>query len=101
MGSTHNAAARTLLVTARRTQGDGGFTVNGKPLARYFPRLADRRLTLEPLVVTQTCGAFDVDVAVSGACRGAARGATVDFDPAPRAAAAAVQRRERLRLCRA
>ena len=48
-------------------QGDGAFTVNGKTLACYFPRVADRRLTLEPLVASQTCGAFDVSVTVAGA----------------------------------
>ena len=47
-------------------QGDGAFTINGVSLSRYFPRLADRRLTLEPLVVTQTCGALDVVVTATG-----------------------------------
>jgi ribosomal protein S9 len=46
--------------------GDGGFSVNRRPLNAYFKRLFHRKLALEPLVVSQAVGAFDVVVTVRG-----------------------------------
>lgn len=40
--------------------------MNGRSIADYFPRLLDRHHALEPLLVTQTAGAFDIVIHVSG-----------------------------------
>jgi small subunit ribosomal protein S9 len=70
-------------------EGDGKFTVNGKRLSDYFPRLHDRLLAMEPLVVTESCGAFDVMLTVAsggltgqaGAVRHGLANAIARFDP--------------------
>lgn len=46
--------------------GDGQITVNGKPFHEYFTRMSDRLLMMQPLVATQTCGAFDVNLTTRG-----------------------------------
>jgi small subunit ribosomal protein S9 len=46
--------------------GDGAFSVNRLPLNAYFKRLFHRKTALEPLVVAQAVGAFDVVVSVRG-----------------------------------
>jgi small subunit ribosomal protein S9 len=47
-------------------EGDGAFTVNGRPLAEYFTSLAHRKHGLEPLIATQACGGLDVWLTVRG-----------------------------------
>lgn len=46
--------------------GLGEVVVNHRPLTDYFDRLADRELVMAPLVATETCGQFDMQVAVQG-----------------------------------
>jgi small subunit ribosomal protein S9 len=46
--------------------GDGDFSVNGMPLADYFPRMAHRVQCMQPLVAAQASGAFDVWLTVKG-----------------------------------
>lgn len=47
--------------------GDGHVTVNNhRTFISYFPRLSDRDLILQPFVVTETCGKFDVAIQVKG-----------------------------------
>lgn len=46
--------------------GLGQVIVNKQPLVEYFQRFADREQLLQPLVVTETCGKFDVQVTVQG-----------------------------------
>jgi small subunit ribosomal protein S9 len=46
--------------------GMGEIVVNKRPFVEYFLRLSDRELILQPLVATETCGAFDVQVVVQG-----------------------------------
>jgi len=46
--------------------GFGNVVVNRQEFTRYFDRQTDRELVLEPLVGTETCGAFDVQVMVQG-----------------------------------
>ena len=50
----------------RLRAGDGTVTVNTRPLQDYFPSATQRTLVLEPLSVTTTDQAFDVDVTVGG-----------------------------------
>ena len=47
-------------------QGSGTITVNGRSFVEYFPRLLDRHHALEPLLVTQTAGAFDITITTHG-----------------------------------
>ena len=46
--------------------GEGSFSVNGRTLADYFHRSADRVTAMEPLISSQTAGAFDVMLTVEG-----------------------------------
>jgi small subunit ribosomal protein S9 len=47
--------------------GTGNIRINKhETLATYFPRLSDRRLAIEPLIVTESCGAFDIEILVEG-----------------------------------
>lgn len=47
-------------------EGDGTIRVNGKSIVEYFPRMYDRRIMLEPLMVSMMIGALDVHVLVNG-----------------------------------
>ena len=46
--------------------GLGEIVVNRRSFVDYFERLSDRELVLQPLVATETCGVFDVQVFVQG-----------------------------------
>lgn len=46
--------------------GDGSITVNGKNFEEYFPRVAHRKLSIEPLIATQSCGAFEITATITG-----------------------------------
>lgn len=46
--------------------GDGVITVNRRPFVDFFPRESDRELILGPFLATNTCGQFDMNVAVEG-----------------------------------
>jgi small subunit ribosomal protein S9 len=46
--------------------GFGNIVVNRKDFVEYFIRLSDREHLMEPLVVTRTCGSFDLHVVVEG-----------------------------------
>ena len=70
-------------------QGSGSIAVNGRSLADYFPLLLDRHHALEPLLASQTAGAFDILVTArgggvsgqSGAIRHGLAKALARFDP--------------------
>ncbi|MDH5239115.1 MAG: 30S ribosomal protein S9, partial [Acidimicrobiia bacterium] len=46
--------------------GDGAITVNGKPAADYFPSDTQMMHLVEPLKLTETDQAYDIDVSVHG-----------------------------------
>jgi small subunit ribosomal protein S9 len=46
--------------------GRGEWTINGRPLAEYFPRTSLQQHANEPLEVTETAGRYDVKVVVRG-----------------------------------
>ena len=46
--------------------GEGFVTINRREFLDYFPRDSDREMILSPFVATNTCGKFDVTVAVEG-----------------------------------
>ena len=61
VGRRKTSTARALL-----RPGTGEWSVNGRPLREYFPRLLHRRRVEEALKVTEVDGQFDVLVRVRG-----------------------------------
>jgi small subunit ribosomal protein S9 len=61
VGRRKSASARVILST-----GNGEFTVNGRAIQDYFPRLIHRKRAEEPLKVTGYDGKVDVRARVRG-----------------------------------
>lgn len=61
VGRRKTAVARVLL-----RPGKGEWTINGRPMAEYFPRKTHQMRVVEPLQVTDLGGRFDVLVRVGG-----------------------------------
>jgi small subunit ribosomal protein S9 len=61
VGRRKTAVARVLL-----RSGKGEWSVNGRPIAEYFPRKTHQMRAEEPLLVTETEGQFDIQVRVNG-----------------------------------
>jgi small subunit ribosomal protein S9 len=68
-------AERVITATGRRKtsvarvflrHGKGGIKINARSLEEYFGRETARMIVLQPFDVTQTKGAFDLDVNVQG-----------------------------------
>lgn len=68
-------AERVITATGRRKtsvarvflrHGKGGIKINARSLEEYFGRETARMIVLQPFDVTQTKGAFDIDVNVQG-----------------------------------
>lgn len=74
--------------------GSGVITVNGKPIADYFPSRTHTMEAVEPLVVTETVEAYDIDATIhgggttgqAGALRLGISRALVELDPERREA---------------
>ncbi len=64
----HEGIGRRKESTARVRimNGSGQFTINGKELEEFFPRLGDSQLILSPLVDADSQGSVDVTVLVKG-----------------------------------
>ncbi len=73
----------------RVSPGDGTITVNGRTLEDYFPNDTHRMVLTEPLRITETDSAYDVQVTMhgggpngqAGALRLGIARALVDIDP--------------------
>jgi small subunit ribosomal protein S9 len=61
VGRRKTSVARIIL-----RPGSGEWSVNGKPLAQYFPRMVHRHRIEEPFKITATEGTYDVQVRVRG-----------------------------------
>lgn len=54
------------LAKVRLLKGAGQITVNGKPIAEYFPGLIFQKLYSQPFEVTSTMGKFNISIKVVG-----------------------------------
>jgi small subunit ribosomal protein S9 len=61
VGRRKTSVARVLL-----RDGSGEWTINGRPMAEYFPRKTHQMRVEEPLQATELDGRFDVQVRVRG-----------------------------------
>ena len=61
VGRRKTAVARVLL-----RPGGGEWTINGRPMAEYFPRKTHQMRVEEPLQATELDGRFDIQVRVGG-----------------------------------
>ncbi|MBI2037329.1 MAG: 30S ribosomal protein S9 [Candidatus Magasanikbacteria bacterium] len=61
VGRRKTAAARVRIMP-----GNGAFTVNGKPMAEYFPYFEWQNIVMAPLVATSKEKTFDVSAKISG-----------------------------------
>jgi len=61
VGRRKTAVARVLI-----RPGEGEWTINGRPMAEYFPRKTHQMRVEEPLQVTELDGRFDIQVRVRG-----------------------------------
>lgn len=50
----------------RLRDGSGSITLNGKALEVYFPMMSTRMRVMEPLVVAQASGRYDIDATLEG-----------------------------------
>jgi small subunit ribosomal protein S9 len=60
-GKRKSAIARTWL-----TPGKGEFVVNGRPVDSYFTVQSAKAVMIQPLVLTNNLGSFDIKVSVLG-----------------------------------
>lgn len=61
VGRRKTAVARVIL-----RPGEGDWTINGRPLAEYFPRKTHQMRVEEPLQITELDGRFDIRIRVRG-----------------------------------
>ena len=61
VGRRKTAVARVLM-----RPGEGEWTINGRPMAEYFPRKTHQMRVEEPLQVTESDGRFDIQIRVRG-----------------------------------
>jgi small subunit ribosomal protein S9 len=57
---------KTAVARVRITDGDGTFTVNGRPIAEYFPFERDQQMVFAVLKATDMVGKVQVTATVSG-----------------------------------
>jgi len=50
----------------RISSGTGVVTVNGRPIADYFPALTQQMHAVDPLTITETTETYDVDATIHG-----------------------------------
>jgi small subunit ribosomal protein S9 len=81
------------IARARLRPGGGAIIINGRPIEQYFPTAAQRMIVVEPLRVTESIEAYDIDATIqgggitgqAGALRMAIARSLVDIDPERRA----------------
>jgi small subunit ribosomal protein S9 len=57
---------KSAVARVRLTPGAGKVVVNGRSLEVYFPRATSRMVLMQPLVLTEAEGKFDVSINVCG-----------------------------------
>jgi len=73
LGRRKTSVARVKIIVG----GSGKIIVNQKPVEEYFPGEIAKKFYLEPLVVTNNLGRFDIVVKVKGSGKSAQLGALV------------------------
>lgn len=66
MATIFTGRRKTSVARVRLLSGTGNFTLNGRPLEDYFPIETLRMRVLEPFVITETEGRFDVIARIHG-----------------------------------
>ena len=57
---------KTAVARVKLLPGDGAIIINGTPYEEQFPRLEHRRVMMQPLLVTERNGKYNVVVKVNG-----------------------------------
>ena len=57
---------KTAVAQVRLLKGDGAIIINGDPYEERFPRLEHRRVIMQPLLVTENTGKYNVIAKVNG-----------------------------------
>ena len=57
---------RTAVARVRLMRGKGAIIINGTPYEELFPRLEHRRMIMQPLLVTESIGKYNVIAKVEG-----------------------------------
>lgn len=57
---------KTAVARVRLLPGDGAIIINGNPYEERFPRLEHRRTIVQPLLVTESTGKYNVVAKVNG-----------------------------------
>jgi small subunit ribosomal protein S9 len=57
---------KTAVARVRLLPGDGAIIINGNPYEERFPRLEHRRTIVQPLLVTENTGKYNVVAKVNG-----------------------------------
>ncbi len=66
MTTIYTGRRKTSVARVRLVRGTGEFTLNGRPLADYFPTETLQMTVREPFEVTETVGQFDVIARIHG-----------------------------------
>lgn len=62
----HTGRRKSAVARVRLVPGTGQFTLNGRPLADYFPVESQQSAVREPLVLTETESRYDVVARIQG-----------------------------------
>ena len=57
---------KTSVARVTLTPGNGNVTINKRTFEKYFPNEIDRTVILEPFIITNTMGKFDISAKVEG-----------------------------------
>jgi small subunit ribosomal protein S9 len=57
---------KTSVARVRLSRGAGTLTLNGRPFEEYFPTEKQRAHVLEPFVVLEQVGQWDIDACLNG-----------------------------------
>ena len=65
-GARATGRRKEAVATVRVFPGSGKVHVNGKPLGEYFPKTVEEATVIEPFVIANAAGKYDVTASVRG-----------------------------------